>query len=141
MSSQMEIIEEAAIQKATRIFWNVVESEIKTVIPLYIKNILMCYGYYSAFTIQLFKREQIPRLEMFVRCKMDLFIDKKWPFNKYNRDYYSVFYNDPKKFYIIEGHQDLIVEIVDFVKNKIRTHGLSFFTKDPKLSLEKTIFD
>lgn len=117
-------------KEAARIFWLVVESGIKTVVPLYVKNILRLFGYYSASTIQNFKRNQIPSLESFVQNDMELFIDEP-NFNK--KDYYYVFSNDIKKFYIIDGHKDLIIDvIVDFVKMQSKTNGLQIFMTEPR---------
>lgn len=125
----MDTTEEAA-KEASRIFWLVVESGIKTVVPLYIKNILRLFGYYSASTIQKFKLEQIESLQNFVQNNMELFITEP-NFNK--KDYYYVFSNDIEKFYIIDGHKALIIDvIVEFVKIQSKTNGLQFFTTEPK---------
>lgn len=127
----MDTTEEAAKElEATRIFWLVVESGIKTVVPTYIKNILRLSGYFSASTIKKFNREKIPSLEKFVKNDMELFINSTEP-NYNKKDFYHVFFNDIKKFYIVDGHRDLIDTIVEFVKTESDTKGLQFFTTDP----------
>lgn len=121
------------MEEASRIFWLVVEAGIKTVVPNYIKNILRLFGYYSAPTMEKFKLEQISSLEKFVREDMLLFINTDGPdwtiLNK--KDFYFVFINDVQKFKIIDGHRDLIMLIVQFIKTTSETEGMKFFTNLP----------
>lgn len=125
------------MEEATRIFWLVVEAGIKTVVPNYIKNILRLFGYYSAPTMEKFKLNQVASLEKFVREDMFLFINTDgssdgpdWTIlNK--KDFYFVFINDVQKFKIIDGHRDLIMLIVEFIKETSKTEGMQFFANLP----------
>lgn len=101
-------------------FWSNLEVRIQAEIPIYIKNVLSAFGYNNAVTLRKFNEEKIKSLEDFVKNDLNLFIDTSACDLK---EYYYVFSKDVSKFKIIDGHKELIMEIVNFINNKIKELG------------------
>lgn len=63
---------------------------------------------------------------------MEFHIDKTKNWDK--KDFYSVYSEDVNKFKIIDGHKDLILEVVAFIKKQIKDleydDGLDYFCKE-----------
>lgn len=108
-------------------FWKLIEkSGFK--VPRYLQNILKLRGYEDEKSIRTISDEDIQGFQTYATSKMKNFI----PADADLRDYYNDYSTEPESFEIVPGHQQLLKAMVNYVNEKIRSEGSSFFSCDVK---------
>lgn len=91
-------------------FFQFLESQLKTSIPSYVKNILKMNGFYNAFMLSKLVESKISQIEVFMRNDFEEFMI---PETESMDDYLGVYKKSQNKFKFLCGHKTLLEIMAD----------------------------
>lgn len=118
----------------SKLFWEIIESNMACNVPPYITTMLELNGFDSAVTIEELQDSDIEYFEKFVKENMSEIITKVNESDPNKEIYLTKFEKNPDKFKFLRGHSILLKKIVQFTKEKIKNIGYEFFVQpQPKI--------
>lgn len=100
-------------------FFKIMEKEIGSQIPIYLKHLLTFLGYDCAAAMKNFNESTITELEKFAREDLSNILANSISKGIKKSDFYgNIFATQPNKFIIVSGHKKFLLEMVEIIKSK-----------------------
>lgn len=106
-------------------FWNIIENKMGCIVPKYIRNILRLRGFDDPVSISTITKDDIEAFKKFAKTIMkDMIPAGADPLEYY---FHTAYAETPQTFEIAPGHVNLLVSIVQFIKEQTVIHGHQYF--------------